>query len=77
MEIFPCHREFGEVLLSVLNKEEQSEFIRGSHVSATPLSVGGESKKFWRHSYQWRSQPWNMPVPAALGSNSDSATPVL
>lgn len=77
MEIFPCHKELGELLLSVLNNEGQSEVIRGSHVSATPLLVGGESEKFWRHPYQWRSQPWNMPVPAALGSNSDLATPVL
>lgn len=77
-EIFPCQEELGELLLSVLNKEEQREIVCVcGHVSSVPLSVDGESEKLWEHPYQWRSQSWNLPVPAAPGSDSDSASPVL
>lgn len=49
----------------------------GGHVSSATLSVDDEPKKLWEHPYQWRSQSWNIPLPAAPGSDSDSASPVL
>lgn len=69
-EIFPCHEELGELLLS------EMVCVCG-HVSSASLSVDGESEKLWEHPYQWRSQSWNMPLPAAPGSDSDSASSVL
>lgn len=41
------------------------------------LVTGEIPKQDSQQELQWRSQPWNMPVPAAPGSDSDSATPVL
>lgn len=74
---FHARRSWGSCCWVFSIKKSKVKLCVGGHVSSVPLSVDGESEKLWEHPYQWRSQSWNIPVPDAPGSDSDSASPVL